>query len=217
MIVQRVPTCRIVDTSAKLTSDLLPAIVDAGYAGVVRYVRLPGVDDTWDIDADELNAILGAGLGLLLVQHVRYPGWNPASYSGAGDAAAAIERARAAGYGAGSHLFLDLEGVKARATDATIRFANDWADAVVAAGYEAGCYVGYAVPLTAVQLYDLHKMSSYWSDAGPRAVATRGFAIRQRAEIQIGGVPFDPDDVTPDDQGDTPSWTIGDEAAGGVA
>lgn len=214
MIVRQAPTCTIVDTSAKLTADVLSAVVDAGYAGVVRYVRLPGVSDTWDIDADELSMILGAGLGLLLVQHVRYPGWNPASYSGKQDAAAAVERARAAGYVAGSHIFLDLEGIKAKATDATIRFANDWADAVVAAGYKAGCYVGYAVPLTAAQLYDLHRIDSYWSDAGRRAVAKRGFAVRQRAEIMIAGVPFDPDDVAPDEEGDTPSWTIGDDAAG---
>ena len=214
MIAQRAPTCKIVDTSAKLTADVLSAIVDAGYAGVVRYVRLPGVADTWDIDADELTTIVGAGLGLMLVQHVRYPGWNPASYSGKDDAAAALERAQAAGYAAGSHIFLDLEGIKAKATDATIRFANDWADAVVDAGYKAGCYVGYAVPLTAMQLYELHRVDSYWSDAGRRAVAKRGFAVRQHAEIMIQGVPFDPDDIAPDEKGETPSWTIGDDGDG---
>ena len=37
-----------------------------------------------------VEAICGAGLELLLVQHVRYPGWDPAKENGDFDAAAAL-------------------------------------------------------------------------------------------------------------------------------
>jgi hypothetical protein len=212
MALQRIPTCKIVDASAKLTPDNIDSVAADGYKGIVRYVPLPGVVAASDIDAGELEAIVGGGLGLMLVQHVRYPGWNPALYKGAHDAAVAVQSAMAAGYPAGAHIFVDLEGIKGTA-HATITFANDWADAVVAAGYRAGCYVGYAVPLTPEQLYDLHDVNSYWSDAGKRAVATRGFAIKQRPQIFIDNVPFDPDDVEPDQLGETPYWMVGDAAA----
>ncbi len=68
--------------------------------------------------------------------------------------------------------------------------------------------MGFDVPLSPLELYDLHKVNSYWSDPGPRAVATRGFAVKQGLEIQIGGKAFDPNVVAPDDLGDTPAWMI---------
>jgi hypothetical protein len=206
-VVGAMAACRIVDTSAKLTAGIVGPLVDAGYQGVVRYVHLPGVQGTWDIDPVELKALLDGGLGLMLVQHVRYPGWDPAKCSGAEDAGTAIASAKAAGYLAGAHIFVDLEGISGTG-DATTQYATDWAAAVVAAGYKAGCYVGYSVPLTPAQLYALENINSYWSDAGPRSVATRGFAIKQHAEIHLGGIPFDPDDVAPDVLGDTPVWMI---------
>jgi Domain of unknown function (DUF1906) len=205
---ERTPTGRVVDTSTKLSMPgVFDAITGAGYLGVIRYVPLPENEATADIDAVELQAILGAGLGLLLVQHPRYPGWNPSTENGATDAATAIDFARAAGYAKGAHIFLDLEGIAAAATaEATIVFANAWAAAIVNSEYLAGCYVGYDVPLTAVQLYDLHDVNTYWSDDGQRAVATRGFAMKQGAGIKIASVSFDPDVVKPDQKGETPMW-----------
>jgi hypothetical protein len=48
---------------------------------------------------------------------------------------------------------------------------------------------------------------SYWSDAGPRSVATRGFAMKQLSpEVTIDGVGFDPDTLRADALGDTPFW-----------
>jgi Rv2525c-like, glycoside hydrolase-like domain len=209
MAIQRIPTGKIVDTRAKLTSANVLSLVGAGYSGVVRYVPLPGLTGSGDIDAVECQAIVTGGLGLMLVQHSRYPGWNPAAHKGAEDAAAALERASAAGYLPGAHIFVDLEGIKGTA-HATIVYANEWADAIVSAGYRAGCYVGYQVPLTPIQLYDLHDVDSYWSDFGQRSVATRGFAIKQHQQTYIDGLPFDLDDVAPDHLGETPFWLIGD-------
>ena len=207
-IVQSAPACQIVDTAAKLTEVVIAQVAGAGYRGIARYVPLPGNSAKADIDAVELRAILDAGLALLLVQHVRRPGWNPGKCSGENDALAGIKAAREAGYLEGAHIFIDLEGVEGSAV-ATRAFAEEWAATVVQAGYRAGCYVGYGVPLSASQLYDLHSIDSYWSDAGPRTVATRGFAIKQRQPgIRIGGVGFDVDVVQPDRLGDTPSWMI---------
>ncbi len=207
-VIEQATPCDLVDTSRKLTSDVIGQVAAAGYACIVRYLPLPGVGADGDIDSAELRAILDGGLAAMLVQHVRFPGWDPQTCSGKGDALAAIERAAAAGYACGGHIYLDLEGIRGTAS-ATKRFAEEWAAAVVDAGYCAGCYVGYAVPLNAVQLYNLHDFHSYWSDAGTRHVATRGFAIKQKQpEVTIGGVAFDADTLRADLLGDTPCWMI---------
>ena len=206
-IVQRAQPCMAVDTAAKLDAATIQAVRAANYACIIRYVNLPGVSPQRDIDSAELSTILDGGLALLLVQHVRYPGWNPAHASGVTDAQAAIETARNARYRRGAHLYVDLEGINGTAA-ATIQFANDWASAVVAAGYLAGAYIGYNVPLSPEQIYDLHLVTSYWSDLGPRKVATRGFAIKQHAQINVHGVDFDPDTIQTDLKGETPAWMI---------
>ena len=216
-IVQAAPPCEIVDTNAKLGVAALQAVLNAGYAGVARYLPLPRNNAGGDISADELRAILDAGLGLLLVQHVRSPPWNPANHSGEEDAQAALQLARDVGYLPGAHIFLDLEGIVPGSAEATKAFAEAWAKAVVTAGYLAGCYVGYDVPLNAQQLYDLHSVTSYWSDAGPRRVATRGFAMKQHAEIAIAGVKFDPDTIASDLCEETPMWMVAGEDDPSVA
>jgi glycoside hydrolase-like protein len=205
-IVQSVPPCKIVDTDIRLNPVVLGQVEAAGYAGVARYVPLPGDGAANDIRADELGAVMEAGLGLLLVQHVRFPHWDPAMHSGGTDARVAVQFAMEVGYLAGAHIFLDLEGIVPGTGTATKAFAEAWAATVVGAGYRAGCYVGFDVPLTPQELFDLHDINSYWSDAGPRNVAVRGFAIKQHPQIQIAGVNFDPDTVQPDLKGETPVW-----------
>jgi hypothetical protein len=206
-IIDRMHPGRIVDTSTKLTPSALRSVSGAGFAGVARYVPLPGNRPENDIDAVELASILDNNLGLLLVQHVRKPPWDPALHPGVADASAAVEFARAAGYPEGGHIFVDLEGISGTALG-TKKFAEDWAKAVLDAGYRAGCYVGFEVPLSPEQLFELRHINSYWSDAGPRAVATRGFAIKQQAGITIDGVRYDPDIVQTDKLGDTPFWLV---------
>ncbi len=206
-IAQRSKPGRAVDTDAKLKAAQIDAIRTAGYSCVIRYVPLPGISAATDIDAAELVAILGANLGVMLVQHTRFAGWNPANHSGKTDAQAAIAAAQEAQYIAGAHLFVDLEGIDGTAA-ATIQFANDWADAIVSAGYLAGAYVGFDVPLTPEQLYELHRINSYWSSEGPRSVATRGFAMKQGATLTIDGVEVDPNVIQLDEKNETPVWMI---------
>jgi hypothetical protein len=208
--IAQVPQGKLVDTNRKVNGAIVAQLAADGYAGMARYVPLPSNPAQGDIDAAELGVILGGGLGLLLIQHVRFEGWDPAQCSGSADAARAIQSAQAAGYLPGAHIFVDLEGPAAQATAGSmIAFANDWADAIVAAGYLAGCYVGFGLPLSPDQLYsELYQINSYWSDAGPRKVAVRGFAIKQGQGFKIEGVPFDHDVVTPDQKGQTPLWTV---------
>jgi hypothetical protein len=201
----RAPSCKIVDTAAKLNPAILQQIRDAGYSGVGRYVPLPSNSPARDIDAAELGAIMEVGLGLLLVQHVRAGTWDPANHSGEADARTAVQFARAAGYPAGAHLFIDLESIGGSGA-ATKTFAEAWANVVVGAGFLAGAYIGFSVPLNPQELFDLHSITSYWSDLGPRVVAQRGFAIKQHAEIEIAGTRFDPDTIQADDLGQTPAW-----------
>jgi hypothetical protein len=199
------------DCSVKVNALQARAFYGAGYRWCARYVRLPNNSAALDIDAAEMAVLLEAGLAVLLVQHVRASapgsgGWDISKHSGADDAAAAVEHARNAGYPLGAHVFLDLEDILAGpgAGVATKVFAEAWAAAVRAAGYQAGCYVGFDVPLNAQELYLLHGINSYWSDAGHRAVATRGCAIQQGKAATVAGVEIDEDTLLRDLLGELP-------------
>lgn len=197
-----------VDTNTILTVRTLDALRAAGKLGVARYVPLPGNNPAGDISAEELERVLGEGLQLALVQHVRAGDprthlWDPGQHSGEDDARTACAAAKAAGYPEGAHVFLDLEAVSGT-TVATVGFCLEWSRITLAEGFLAGLYVGYSVPLSPEDLYDLQGFNSYWSDAGRRQVATRGCAIVQGAEVVIGGVKFDVDPVAADKLGGLP-------------
>ena len=142
-----------VDTNAKLTAQSAQKLREANYQGqtidfVARYVSI-GPAAPGDITSQELEAILGAGLALLLVQHVRRPGWVPSDAQGAVDGGHAAQSASAAGYPQTAHIAFDLEGVApGTSADVVIAHANAWSAAVVAAGYQAMLYVGYNAVLT---------------------------------------------------------------------
>jgi hypothetical protein len=214
--------CYGVDTDSRLTAASAKALRAAKYKGngiefVVRYVSI-GQESGWDITAAEVGYILGAGLALLLVQHVRMPNWTPSAYQGGIDGAQAAKNAAAVGYAKGCHLVVDLEGVHpGTPASVVIAYINAWAKAVVSAGYQAMVYVGYNTMLTPEQLYeDLPDVHAYWSDFGSREVAVRGFMMKQLTDTQeIPGVPFsiDPDKIMPDNNGALPTWMIAQPAA----
>ena len=206
------------DCSTKLTRPAAEKL-RATYVGVFRYVPLPHVNASADIDADELAMLLDVGFEVGLVQHTRYPGWDPHqanTIAGAIDGIAASEAALHAGYGAG-HIFFDLEGVGTTCTAFAIRyFVEEWAARVTMHGFRAGLYVGFQQPLTPEQLYELHGFDIYWSDAGHRKVATRGVAISQGPEMTVNGVRIDTDQVAPDLLGGLP-WVCAPPFTGAVA
>lgn len=193
-----------VDTTWKITANVAQALRHAGYVGVYRYVPLPRDASLGDISLSEAQTITDAGLQLGLVQHCRRPPVMLALHSGLQDATAATAAARAAGYPEGAHLFLDLEGVVGNESQVAL-YCDAWSAQVTGDGYGCGLYVGYSAVLGPDELYQLPRFDRYWSDAGPRVVATRGFCLRQHSpEVTVAGVSFDRDTMAPDDLGDLP-------------
>jgi len=194
-----------VDTIAPFTKDIAARFKAEGYSFVVRYLGA--------LHPIERDAILGAGLGLLAVGYSRRAGWEPTAVEGASDGAAAVVHAREAGLLEGMTLFCDLEGPASSTTAADcIAYVNAWAKPVADAGYVAGLYVGYGVPLTPQQLYQDLIVTAYWhSLSRVQDVAVRGYQMVQQApgNQMVLGVKVDIDIIQPDKNGDTPRWMIG--------
>lgn len=201
MIAAPARSAKWVDTSVPVSADVCTSVRARGYAGVVRYVPLPRNSPAWDISAAELQRLTLGGVQVLLVQHSRSPNWRPALCSGSDDALIAISSARLVGYPDDAHLYCDCEGPHATTAEMTA-YLNAWSTSVLAAGYRAGLYVGYGVPLDGDQLYELPGFTSYWSDAGHRHVSRRGCAMVQGGEVHIAGTLFDENDLAPDALGE---------------
>jgi hypothetical protein len=216
MIASKAPVCLAVDCSTYLTDALVHSLANSAVdgepvRGVGRYVGISHANPG-DIDGPELDRITGAGLGCWLVQHVRATqgkGWTPSGQLGRLDGAMAAKLADAAGYSHGCHLACDLEDV-APGTDPqhVIDHVNAWADAC-SAMYLPMLYVGFSTLLSPQELFQELTLHAYWSDFGPRAVAQRGFRIKQfRENVNVGGVMCDLDRVAPDAFGDSLVWAM---------
>lgn len=196
--------CLAFDTSSEFTAAQADELWKYNYRAALLYVPLPGlVSGPGDVYADKLEMLLGKGFQVGIVQHVRNPNWQPKAHNGGLDAMVACGAARTAGYAQGNHIFLDLEGISGT-TDEAKFFAETWAANVIRLGYLAGVYCGYQDPLGAQDLYLLHGVTSYWSDAGHRNVMTRGLSIHQGATKTVAGLEIDPDTIAPDCLGDMP-------------
>lgn len=198
------------DTSTPLMRAAAEELRRQGYLGVFRYLPLPGNDTSRDLTRDELAMLLEVGLEVGVVQHVRgfppaHPLWSPAEHDALEDAATAIQMARRAGMPDGVHLFQDLEAVDGSKGD-TSGYTVRWGHVVRTSGYAAGLYVGYAVPLSPVDLYELPDVDCYWGDGPARTVAVRGCAIVQGRSLRADGVlpPLDQDVIQVDAKGGLP-------------
>ena len=202
------------DASVRLHEPSARALLAAGCVGVFRYVPLPRNPIGQDINAPELAMLVGLGLEVGLVQHVRMPGWDPRQHSGYEDGQVAVEYAQQAEYPEGAHLWCDFEGpLVGVPSGPCIEYCTQWARGVVEAGYRAGLYCGYDDPMTPEELYLLPGITSYWSDAGHRSVSVRGVAISQGPEGFALRAPLDPDQVAPDLLGDLPFVAAADAIA----
>lgn len=191
------------DTNTPLSGQMARAIAAEGWNGhrlefCIRYVFF-GPPVHGDLTELETSAILDARLTLMVVQHCRNPGWTATGQLGDSDGAWAVRNAAAAGYepGKGLALACDLEGVANSGADVA-EHVTRWAERVTNGGYQPVLYVGYQCGLTAQELYALHPVHRYWSDAGPRDVAVRGFCCKQGPEVTIAGVRVDVDHAGPD-------------------
>lgn len=214
LVARVAPACFAVDTSTKLTADQAKAIKAAGYkgvgiAGIGRYCSISQPNLSSDISPAELEDICrGAGLGCWLVQHVRYgvgsaqspEGWTPSEQLGTLDGLVARRHAALAGYPAGAHLALDLEGVNPKTPAEQVSAhcvswgmaVEDGATSATTPSYPGLLYDGYSADLSPEQLWELPAFRLYWSDFGSRTLPNRGFVMKQIEEnVVIAGVKCD--------------------------
>jgi hypothetical protein len=132
-----------------------------GYKFCLRYLSL-GQESPGDLSTQEATGILNSGLALMPVQHVRQIGWSPSESLGQQDGQSAVANAQNVGFPQGVSLWCDLEGVN-RTTQPqdVIDYCQAWYQAVAAAGYVPGLYVGAGAVLSGQQLYDL-SFQHYW-------------------------------------------------------
>ena len=212
-VVKEAPDGLCVDTASPITPELAQKIASTTLMGqrirgVAQYV---GIHDNGpnDINHDRLVGILGAGLGLWLVQHPYFPGWEASAELGMQMGAAARRNACLAGYASGACLALDLEGCKSSG-QAVIDYVNAWVEQV-RDEFEPLLYVGFECGLTPQQLYEsLPGVHKYWSDFGSRQVSTRGFCVVQHRQTSCCGVLVDPDTTQSDLLGARLLWMIDD-------
>lgn len=193
------------DTSTPLTLDKAVELKTAGYTFAVRYVPFLQ-NPAGDITTQEINDIVNAGLGLLLVQHCRLPGWIPTGALGTQDANRAVAYLNAVGMPKGVSIYLDLEGVKVgTATGDILAFCNNWYDIIENAGYVPGIYVGANCGLSGDALYHGLKFQHYWKSLSTVPnIPTRGYEMVQTSGKAVCGISIDEDTVTGDNLGNAP-------------
>jgi hypothetical protein len=192
------------DTDTQLTPATAAALRATGMSFAIRYLSI-GPTEAGDLSSDEVRAILGAGLALMAVQHVRYANWMPSAALGSGDGDDAVAHARACDFPAGATIWCDSEGQAGGAT-ASIAYINAWAAAVKNGGYDPGLYVGSGTPLDGQQLYALD-VDRYWKSFSQVNEPTCGWSMIQLyREVTIAGVAVDVDVIQHDYKLRLPSW-----------
>jgi Domain of unknown function (DUF1906) len=180
------------DTDTKLDLATAKLFRQSGYDFCLRYLSLNN-ESSYDLDRDEAQAILDAGLALMPVQHVRYAGWMPDAALGTQTGKTAANNAIQVGFPSHVNVWLDLEGVSASATaQSVIDYCNGWYEAVAAVGYLPGLYVGANSILDSQQLYSALKFQHYWHSLSivPN-VAVRGYQMIQSDGGTVHGIGID--------------------------
>lgn len=199
------------DANQHISQSVAQAFRNAGHRFCLRYV--PRHDDNpGDITQSEAHGIMSAGLGLMIVQHVKSPPWVPNGNMGAQYGANAARVSTNIGYLPGGMIWCDLEGVDLHTDHRdVISFCNNWLDQVGHAGFTPGLYVGFDPGLTADELYSRLRFEHYWSaynlnrDQFP---ATRGVQMKQGIERVFSGVRYDPDTIQRDALGGLPLMAV---------
>jgi len=208
------PPGLVIDCDQRLTDAQLDKLLLAEYhgekvQGIGRYIGMEQ-NGAGDCDAAEAQRITSRGFGLWLIQHCPFPGWSPSVGQGYARGNWAVRNAQAIGYPSGAHLELDLEGVApGTLAGAVADYCNTWVTRATAGDYPGLLYVGFDPILDAQELYGLPDFHAYCSDWGPRAVAKRGFCMRQiEADAVIGGIKCDVGRCYPDQLGGTLLWAV---------
>ncbi|MGZ3999723.1 MAG: DUF1906 domain-containing protein [Mucilaginibacter sp.] len=180
----------------------------AGYDFCIRYIPRTAALAAGNLTNDEAAGIINAGLALMAVQHVALPGWAPTAALGTTYGSYAAEYcSQVVGLPEGMNIWCDLEGV-APGTPATdvIAYCQAWYQAVSAAEYIPGIYVGYDTMLSPQQLYNSLSFRHYWRAYNGPQVAVRGFQLVQKLQVNVNGFDIDPNVTQTDHMGGIPRW-----------
>jgi hypothetical protein len=205
-IIEAVPDCFLFDTDVPCSLGQLLALAAIGFKGGIRTVTMNPAPSASDITAKEVENFMAAGLGLMLYQRVRNPGWLPSATLGKADAEVFLAKATGAGYLAGGSAWDDLEGIGGN-SGATIAYANEKA-ADLKATYVPGDYIGDDVPLTGDELYHDLIVGSFWrSVSHVPDVSVRGYQLVQLVEdVSVAGILVDISLARADKLGGRASW-----------
>lgn len=205
-IAEPVPDALLFDTDERCSLGQLLALRAAGFLGGIRTVTFNPAPDPSDITAAEVGDFMAAGLGLMVYQRVRNPGWLPSAQLGAADAQVALAKVGVAGYLATASLWDDLEGVGGDGS-ATVAYVNAKVTAILAK-YAPGEYIGFDVPLTGDELFHELFTHCYWrSGSIVPDVTTRGYALVQiAANVVVAGMKVDVSVATADKLGGRARW-----------
>jgi len=182
----------------------------SGYRFCLRYLCL-SQENPQDLNKKEADAILNAGLALMLVQHVLSPGWRPSTTLGENHGKASVENARTVGFPAKVNVWLDLEGIDLHATfQDVVNYCNNWFDQVNEAGYLPGLYVGANSILNSSELYKDIKFQHYWHSLSTVPdVAVRGYQMTQQGVRQkVHGISIDKNTTHNDNLNGSVQWFI---------
>ncbi|WAS95614.1 glycoside hydrolase domain-containing protein [Nannocystis punicea] len=208
-LVESAAAARGFDTNVVVAPDVARKFVADGYRFCVRYVSHSATEGESDISRTEVEAILGAGLALMIVQHVRRSGWSPTAALGSSDGALAARHLAELGAPPRLTVWTDVEGVDPDAPPNNIlTYGNAWYAAVAAAGFTPGLYVG-RLPLTSAQLYRGFKFRNYWKSGITQVdVQTRGYQMLQLGPPNdlVHGIHVDHDAIQADNLGGLPTW-----------
>lgn len=198
------------DADTVITSETATQFKNAGYAFCARYLSLGNGQNAGDLSNAEATAILNSGLALIAVQHVNAYGWTPDTQLGTTHGANAASNAQSIGLPQGMNLWCDLEGVATgTAAEDVINYCTAWYNAVHAAGYIPGLYVGPLAVLNGQQLYDL-PFQHYWKSASNVPdVPVRGYQLLQGLTATVLGIDIDPDTTQNDAEGGAVLWVVG--------
>ncbi len=197
------------DADTVLTAGSAQQLVALGYRFCVRYLSR-GDESPDDLSSQEAAAILGAGLALMPVQHVRSPGWSPSGDLGQQDGAAAAANAVAVGFPPAVNVWCDVEGAASGTeAQAVIDYCQAWFDAVSGAGFLPGIYVGAQVVLTGQQLFDLPFQHFWRSQSSVPDVPNRGYQLIQLfPSVTAAGIGIDVDVAQTDELGGQAQWLV---------
>ncbi|MEM9459006.1 MAG: glycoside hydrolase domain-containing protein [Myxococcota bacterium] len=173
-------------------------LASSGYGFAVRYVPLDSSKP--NLTREEIEAILDAGLALMIVQEgAGFKDQKPTRQLGAFNGTNASKYARELGYPPKAMLWVDVEAVEDGTAQDVFEYVSAWASAVSPL-YTPGLYVGEDIKLSDEQLSRL-PIEHFWrAGADHHEVPSgRGFQLIEHGHSQVAGLTVD-DDLTQDDK-----------------